>query len=597
MNNIYVYDVETAKNFFSVVASEYGSEGKGHVFEISSRNDDSVELKQWLETKPVLIGYNNDTYDNPLIVAASRGYSNLKLYNLSKRLIESEGKDTWTIVRKYKYEGKSIDLIRMLFSKKLRVGLKSLMITLKWQRVQDLPFSPEEKIPESEFDNVLDYNYNDVMFTKHLAHTVRDELNLRVGIEKQYGLDVMSKDGVATGIGILFKMIGDDSIRDKRTHRPELKLRDCIVPTVKFDSPEFSEFTERMKSLNHVRYSEKVQFAGKVYSYGIGGLHTEDESGIYTAEDDEVLIDADVTSYYPSLIIKYGLRPEHLTTRFNEVYEHIFNQRVEAKRSGDKLTSDTFKLALNGTFGNINNEYSWLYDPKMFFTITLSGQLLLSMLCEQFVLAGFEVLSANTDGVTARVKKSRFKEFVAVCRRWEATSRMNLEYTLFSKIIRRDVNCYYAVECDREGVPNGSVKEKGAWVREPKLGKGYKRPIENIALYEYFINNTPVEQTIQQHTDIYDFCMAQRVGKQFRVEWKGQPTQRVNRYYASTSPEAGDLIKIKDDGSMTSLVAGQPVMLFNDFVTQKDYMVDYSYYIREVNKIIDSVEHKQYTLF
>lgn len=597
MSELWVIDCEVAKNFFSLVAMKYGTK-EGMCFEISPRVNHTDELKQWLDKHPILIGYNSLTYDNPVIVAASRGYSNRKIYNLSKRLIELDDEgERWKLVRKYDYKGKSIDLMRMLFSKKLRVGLKSLMITLNWERVQDLPFSPDDPIPEEMFDTVLEYNYNDVAFTEYLTSVVRDELNLRVGIEKQYGLNVMSKDGVATGISLLFKMLDDNSLKDKRTPRPDLKLRECIVPTVKFNSKEFKDFERYMRGLEHIRYSEKVTFNGKVYSYGIGGLHTEDESGIYLPEGDEVFIDADVTSYYPSLIIQYGLRPEHLPKRFNEVYETLFNQRIEAKRAGDKLTSETFKLALNGAFGNINNPYSYLYDPKMFFTITLSGQLLLSMLCEMFEGVGFKVESANTDGVTARVQKKRFKEFVAVCNAWEKQSKMNLEYTLFNKIVRRDVNCYYAVVCDRDGKPTGSVKEKGAWVRETKLGKGYRRPIENIALYEYFINGKPVEETVMNHDNIYDFCMAQRVGKQFKVEWKGQPTQRTNRYYASTDPEAGDLLKIKSDGSVTSLVAGQPVMLFNDYEEKKFWNIDYKFYIREINKIIDSVEHTQLTLF
>ena len=601
--NLYVYDVEVAPNFFSAVVMSYkGDEGK--VFEISERRNDSQEIQQFLDSKPILIGYNNHSYDDPIIVAAGSGYTNKKIFNLSKKLITmEEGKEKWDLIRKYSLEESSVDLIRMLFSKKLRVSLKSLMVTLKWEKLQDLPFTPEEKIPTTMMDEVINYNFNDVIFTKYLAQHVGDQLNLRVGIEKEYGLNVMSRDGVSTGVSLLLRLYSnktgkkEQEIRQLRTHREGLSLAECIVPSVWFNTKEFNALLEDYKNGTRANISQKVTFKGKVYSYGIGGLHTEDDSCILTPEDDEVFIDSDVTSYYPSLIIQYNLCPEHLGQEFVSLYEDMFQTRVTAKREGNKLVNETYKLALNGTFGNLNNHYSWLYDPKVFFTITISGQLLLSMLCEMLELAGFQVISANTDGVTSRVKKSRYADYTKVCKEWEHRTKMNLEYTLFNKIIRRDVNCYYNIVCDKEGISTGEVKEKGAWARETKLGKGFDKPVIQKALYEYFVNNVPVENTIKHHDDIFDFCMSQKVGKQFEVEYKDKPTQRINRYYITTSKEGGSLMKVKENGQKVSLAAGQNIMLFNDYVKMDDYQIDYQYYIRTAKEIIDLVEHQQLVLF
>jgi hypothetical protein len=477
------------------------------------------------------------------------------------------------------------------------------MVTLKWKKLQDLPFTPEEKIPTTMMDEVIKYNFNDVIFTKHLAQHVGDQLNLRVGIEKQYGLNVMSRDGVSTGVSLLLRLYSnktgkkEQEIRQLRTHREGLSLAECIVPSVWFNTKEFNALLEDYRNGTRANISQKVTFKGKVYSYGIGGLHTEDDSNILTPEDDEVFIDSDVTSYYPSLIIQYNLCPQHLGQEFVSLYEDMFNTRVAAKREGKKLINETYKLALNGTFGNLNNHYSWLYDPKVFFTITISGQLLLTMLCEMLELAGFQVISANTDGVTSRVKKSRYVEYINVCKEWEHRTKMNLEYTLFSKIIRRDVNCYYNIVCDKQGKPTGEVKEKGAWVRETKLGKGFDKPVIQKALYEYFVNDIPVENTIKHHDDIYDFCMSQKVGKQFKVEYKDKPTQRINRYYITTSKEGGSLMKVKENGQKVSLAAGQNIMLFNDYVDADDYQIDYQYYIRTAKEVIDFVEHEQLALF
>jgi type III secretion system FlhB-like substrate exporter len=601
--SLYVYDVEVAPNFFSAVVIPYKGEDS-KVFEISERRNDSQQIQEFLDSKPILIGYNNHSYDDPIIVAAGSGYTNKKIFNLSKNLITmEEGKEKWDLIRKYSLEETSIDLIRMLFSRKLRVSLKSLMVTLKWKKLQDLPFTPEEKIPTTMMDEVINYNFNDVIFTKHLAQHVGDQLNLRVGIEKEYGLNVMSRDGVSTGVSLLLRLYSnktnkkEQEIRQLRTHREGLSLAECIVPSVWFNTKEFNALLEDYKNGTRANISQKVAFKGKVYSYGIGGLHSEDDSRILTPEDDEVFIDSDVTSYYPSLIIQYNLCPQHLGQEFVSLYEDMFQTRVTAKREGNKLVNETYKLALNGTFGNLNNHYSWLYDPKVFFTITISGQLLLSMLCEMLELAGFQVISANTDGVTSRVKKSRYADYTKVCKEWEHRTKMNLEYTLFNKIIRRDVNCYYNIVCDKQGVSTGEVKEKGSWARETKLGKGFDKPVIQKALYEYFVNDIPVENTIKHHDDIYDFCMSQKVGKQFEVEYKDKPTQRINRYYITTSKEGGSLMKVKENGQKVSLAAGQNIMLFNDYVEMDDYQIDYQYYIRTVKEIIDLVEHQQLALF
>ena len=133
-------------------------------------------------------------------------------------------------------------------------------------------------------DEVINYNFNDVIFTKHLAQHVGDQLNLRVGIEKEYGLNVMSRDGVSTGVSLLLRLYSnktgkkEQEIRQLRTHREGLSLAECIVPSVWFNTKEFNALLEDYKNGTRANISQKVTFKGKVYSYGIGGLHSEDDS-------------------------------------------------------------------------------------------------------------------------------------------------------------------------------------------------------------------------------------------------------------------------------------------------------------------------------
>ena len=54
---------------------------------------------------------------------------------------------------------------------------------------------------------------------------------------------------------------------------------------------------------------------------------------------------------YPSAIINYGLYPQHLGPEFLNTYKKIRQDRIKAKREGNKVMNMTYKLALNGISG------------------------------------------------------------------------------------------------------------------------------------------------------------------------------------------------------------------------------------------------------
>jgi len=150
----------------------------------------------------------------------------------------------------------------------------------------------------------------------------------------------------------------------------------------------------------------------------------------------------------------------------------------------------------------------------------------------------------------------------------------------------------------QNGKDAGKIKEKGAFITTPRMGKGFNKPIINIALKQYFINNIPVEKTLKEHVDILDFCVMQKVGKQFKVVHGDKPVQRINRYYISNKGRF--LYKIKADGSKHNLVKGFGVNILNyvNSLNPKDYDdINYNYYISECNKIINTIKPKQLKLF
>jgi hypothetical protein len=150
------------------------------------------------------------------------------------------------------------------------------------------------------------------------------------------------------------------------TSRDYVQLKDCILKLVKFEDKTLQTLLETMKKDaqyfdedGHTKdYSYSVKFSNKVYHIGSGGLHSDDEPCIYRASSKKKIIDFDVGSYYPSLIIEHKFTPEHLGKNLLNVYKDIYKQRLKAKKQKKKVEAETLKLALNGTFGQLLQKYS-----------------------------------------------------------------------------------------------------------------------------------------------------------------------------------------------------------------------------------------------
>lgn len=99
---------------------------------------------------------------------------------------------------------------------------------------------------------------------------------------------------------------------------------------------------------------------------------------------------------YPSIILEHKVYPPHLGEAFLKVYGKIKEERIEAKKSGNKLKDSTLKLSINGLSGNLQSEYSWVYSPKTVLQIRLNGQLMLLMLAESCSEIGIKIIQSNT---------------------------------------------------------------------------------------------------------------------------------------------------------------------------------------------------------
>lgn len=384
---VYVYDIEVFQNIFhcSVKNTETGEIYK---FEISERKNQLRELVKFfkqvntyikwgdfygtelvINSDIIFCGYNNLHYDNPIINYIIEYEDKLmsynvaticnSIFNLSKTITTSkeDNIDAW---KHWKYQiwFDTFDILTMLYSNKLRVGLKEIQVTMQYPNVQEFVCDWSKPLPLEDFDEMIDYNINDIESTTELLNRCKTAIDLRIAIEDEYGVRVLSKDGVNIGMKILTQKYLEKTgltwwdIKDLRSPMDYIPLKDVILPFVKFDSPVLKNVLDDMKhqvvSPGRKGYENNFIFDNLRYTVGVGGIHSKNDPEIIIPKEDELLIDCDVTSLYPSMLIEYKFYPKHLGPEFLEVYKQIKEERVEAKHNGNKVKNETLKLALNG---------------------------------------------------------------------------------------------------------------------------------------------------------------------------------------------------------------------------------------------------------
>ncbi len=606
---VFVYDIEVFQNIFH--CSAINTETKEiHKFEISPRKNQLSELisffKQvnlpvsWndnyttncsIDSDKIFCGYNNLHYDNPVInyiieyehVLAEKPVLVItnSIFNLSREITNSgENIEKW---KRWKYQVwfDSFDILTMLYSNKLRVGLKEIQVTMQYKNVQEFVCDWSKPLPIEDFDSMIDYNINDIESTSALLDRCKKDIDLRLAIEDEYGVKVLSKDGVNIGMKILTHKYLEKTgltwwdIKDLRSPQAYIPLKDVILPFIKYDSPILKSVLDEMKtqvvSPGRKGYEKNFVFGGLRYTVGVGGIHSKNDPEIIIPAEDEMLIDIDVASLYPSMLIEYGFYPKHLGPEFLEVYSQIRSERIEAKHNGDKIKDSTLKLALNGLSGNLQNEHNFCYSPFAVMQIRINGQLLLLMLAEKLVELGCRIVQANTDGLFVLLKKSVYDKVNIVCREWEQLTKLTLEEDRFEAMYQYAINDYIAVKEGyakkkhefrdftavmdpktgdhiKYGATNAKgetyrnmdeirkdyIKTKGMFITEVLLGKGLSPKIIPEAIIKYFVDGIPVEDTVKGCTDIKKFLMSEKTGKQWHVEYMNQEIQRTNRFYAST---------------------------------------------------------------
>lgn len=586
------------------------SDGKTLVMEHTERKPIDRQRLMALLMQNTIIGFNWQGYDQFMCALAIQdGVDNAALKRANDRVILGrlkywEVEDALGIVvpRRWRF----VDLMGPQpspFS-----GLKTLGGRVHSPKMQGLPYDPDKVLTEEEWQNVISYMGNDLRVTHDLFNALREPLELRAALSKEYGMDFMSKSDAQIGEAIVKKRVEQvtGSKVQKLPTPAGTTFRYKIPPFLQFEHPVLASIVDRLRETDfYVQPNGKVELpewlSGRevtigdtTYAMGIGGLHSTESNRAIFADEDYALIDADCASYYPAIIINSGLYPKAIGPQFIPVYTKIRDERVVAKRNGEKVKAEGLKVSVNGTFGKLGSPYSPLYAPHLMIAVTLTGQLSLLMLIERAEAAGISVVSANTDGVVFRPKHSDVDRFKTVCEQWEADTRFELEYTHYSAVYSASVNSYIAVKTDGKEKIKGPISNP--WRYGDLRGMLMKNPQSSIcsdAVIDLITKGIPVEDTIRACRDVRSFVTVIKVDG--GALWNGEYLGNVVRYIW-TRDGGAEIIRKKGhwktgtQGKVPKTDGCRPMM---DLPDEFPDDIDYDRYIAEANQILVDIGYSE----
>jgi DNA polymerase elongation subunit (family B) len=476
------------------------------------------------------------------------------------------------------------------------------------KRMQDLPFQPGTVLSPHQRAIVRWYCVNDLTTTLNLFRRLHKELDLRVEMGIKYEQDLRSKSDAQ----IAETVIGSEiyKISGCQPHKPKIepgtRYKYKMPNFMRFKTSNMQEIASMIANLDFVISEKgsvltppelsdlKVNIGNSVYRMGIGGLHSSESCAAHHADEQTVLKDVDVTSYYPYIILNLGIFPHHLGPSFLDVFREIVETRVAAKAAKNKVVADSLKIVINGTFGKLGSKYSILYSPDLLIQVTLTGQLSLLLLIEAIELAGIPVVSANTDGIVIKCPKDRESELDVIVADWETTTKFNTEETRYKSLYSRDVNNYMAITHPDSWWDDASVddkiKTKGAFAKTGLM----KSPSNEIcieAVKRFLLDGDDIEWVIQNETDIRKFLTIRNVtGGGVKVYHRDEPgvyLGKAVRWYTGKGTK-GHIVYAKSGKRVGSTAKSVPLM---DIPKEFPNDVDYGFYIKESYDILKEIGH------
>ena len=447
---------------------------------------DRDQLAEILETIATtggtLVGYNIDGYDLLILRAVLAGVDDP--YAISRQIVAHDGPDLPPELRNRanlwpRIKADVIDLAARTRDHGHFPALKRVAANLNCRHLQELPYDPTRPVTDAEWAEVKAYNRKDLDDTWVVLDHFTPELHALAALSTQYCVDLRNVHQAKIAQTVLTVAFHRAHGRFPRKITTPPSVRYSPPPPVRrprnpvaakwFDRLCAEEFPFRAGGDNPRPTVPEppgtINIGGLELTVGSGGLHSSDSPRLHRATPEHELFEIDVASYYPSIMVQYGIFPGALGATGLKEYTEILHARLRIKdqaaaatdpavRQHLKVQAHGLKIVLNSLFGLTGNSFSVLYDPTAFLSVILTGQLLLLDLIARLDAAGATILSANTDGLFLKARRDD-EAWCKTLEAWESDTQMALETTAVATLAIEATN-HYAVK-----YKNGQWKRRG----------------------------------------------------------------------------------------------------------------------------------------
>ncbi len=600
MDGLYIFDCEVFAYDWLFVFKEIATG------EYTVIHNDNEAVLAFMEREPFLGGFNNKHYDDHILKAVMTGASPEDIKRIND-LIIVEGISGWNIpgLREYRVYFDSFDLKDDC---QAGLSLKAIEAHLGIPIEEtEVDFNINRPLTDEELALTIRYCKYDVDATETLFKLRQGYLNTKATLGKKCGLterQALHMTNAKLTAAYLQARKPEKPWTDERDYQYPDKLRREYIPQ------EVFAFFDRM-------HDESIP-DDEVFKSGLdlmvgdcpctiayGGIHGAIPTYMEQATETRSIRNKDVASYYPHLMVlplsegqEHGYCSRNIPS--SKIFADTLEERVQAKRAGDKTTDKALKLVLNTSFGAMINgkdgeAFNDLYDPLMGRSVCITGQLLLLELAMHLVqdCPTLKIIQLNTDGIMVSLDNADEPKWQAITQEWQERTGFELEEDFIQKIVQKDVNNYVEIP-----VGGGEPKVKGGLLVRGIPAQGAFNINNNAvavvrAIRQYFVDGTPPEETIAASTDILDFQLIAKAGSKYSACYQlvdGEPVkvQKVNRVYATAKRRLGTLYKTHAATGRDAKIGGLPAhcVIDNDNELSAD-TVDRAWYVKQAWKYIN----------
>jgi DNA polymerase len=557
------------------------------------------DYKQMFNTEDYMTGYNIKMYDLRISNAIDKGLTAPQVHIISDWIIYA---DDYIMNNKYgdvaqrvkylskqqKWDCRFCDLIDDE-SQSLKMKESALGIDI---RESEVDFNKED-LTEEDKKKIIFYNKHDIYACLIFLLKVKP-----VYIQSKLLLGNVFRNIVTDGAKVLrpsqcigatnpglnckiLEAINRDSWSDEFREDIELHplIKDYVknhLPTEIYESAISNKGYQGLKEFNFTLFDNIVSFGkGGIHSviWGDGWTKTGKASnhGTYIESDSEyMLVNADVTSFYPSIMILYDLQSRAIPKNCQSRFIKLFNDRIALKQlpkdqqtEQTKIQAGTYKIVLNSTYGAMGCKWLKAWDPYNCYKVCRTGQMILAALCYQLTseIKKLKIIQTNTDGLLMYYPRNDNERVQKIIQDFSAITKLGMELDEEKYIFQKDVNNYIMMGVD------GKLKNKGAWLScsheinlEHPKGILFAVQAPKNAAIKFLTTGFDIKEALRElksSQDIRDYLLSANVGKgsYSRVEHRNeecvggvQTVQFVSRIYATADKRYGKIICVAKPG-------------------------------------------------